>query len=270
MPVESHTSRSNGRDGDDRYTAPALDKGLDILELLANMDQGLTQRQIAESLDRSASEIFRMLTRLEQRGYLTRTKHDDLYRISAKLFVLAHRHPPTRRLHDVAMPILRELAEAVGQSCHLGVAQRGELITLMEAEAPGSMGFVIRPGTRAPLSETGSGTVLLAFQDEPTRLRWLEPSSKPLSRPKRRALIQHLDLVRGRGYEQRPSQVIEGMTDISAPVFDHSRHAIAAVTVPYLAPLRNAMRITQVRQHVLDAARELSSSVGCGMIFESE
>src|SRR5260370_4011048 len=44
-----------------RYPTPALEKGLDILELLANHPTGLTQSEVARSLDPTVSEIFRIL-----------------------------------------------------------------------------------------------------------------------------------------------------------------------------------------------------------------
>ncbi len=60
----------------DRYRAPALDKGLDILELLAEEEAGLTQAEIAKRLDRGASEFYRMLDRLVKRGYVSRMDGD--------------------------------------------------------------------------------------------------------------------------------------------------------------------------------------------------
>ncbi|MFX3701694.1 helix-turn-helix domain-containing protein, partial [Streptococcus suis] len=51
------------------YRAPALEKGLDILELLAQQDEPLTKKQIAESLDRSINEIFRMLSVLVEKQF---------------------------------------------------------------------------------------------------------------------------------------------------------------------------------------------------------
>jgi DNA-binding IclR family transcriptional regulator len=57
---------------DERYRAPALDKGLDILELLAAQPQGLTRAEIVKEMDRSASEIYRMLERLVARQYVMR------------------------------------------------------------------------------------------------------------------------------------------------------------------------------------------------------
>ena len=61
------------------YAAPALDKALDILELLANEAGGLTQTEIAEAVGRNVSQIYRVLATLERRGYLTRDDRSALY-----------------------------------------------------------------------------------------------------------------------------------------------------------------------------------------------
>lgn len=44
------------KDDAERYRAPALDKGLDILELLAGTEEGLSQAEIAKALDRTPTE----------------------------------------------------------------------------------------------------------------------------------------------------------------------------------------------------------------------
>ena len=85
----------------DKYRAPALDKGLDILELLAGTEEGLSQAEIAKALDRSPNEIYRMLDRLVRRDYGRRTSADR-YELTLKLFELAHASPPIRRLVPVS------------------------------------------------------------------------------------------------------------------------------------------------------------------------
>ena len=66
----------------DRYRAPALDKGLDILELLADQPEGLTRGEIVKALDRGPSEIYRMLERLVARQYVLRSLAGDRYSLS--------------------------------------------------------------------------------------------------------------------------------------------------------------------------------------------
>ena len=78
----------------DRYRAPALDKGLDILELLAGEEEGLSQAEIAKALGRTPNEQYRMLERLVRRGYVARNA-SDRYELTLKLFGLAHFHRRT-------------------------------------------------------------------------------------------------------------------------------------------------------------------------------
>src|SRR5437660_8256916 len=92
---------------DQRYAAPALDKGLDILELLARDGDGLSLNEIARALERTSSEIFRMVNALARRGYLQ--QDGDRYSLSLKLFELAHRHKPIKSLTAAALPLMREL-----------------------------------------------------------------------------------------------------------------------------------------------------------------
>src|SRR3546814_9813680 len=59
------------------YSAPALEKGLEIIELLAAERRPMSTRAIAERLGRSKGEIFRVVFVLVERGYLRRDAASD-------------------------------------------------------------------------------------------------------------------------------------------------------------------------------------------------
>src|SRR3569833_1725792 len=109
----------------------ALDKGLDILELLAATEDGLSQAEIAKALDRSPNEIYRMLDRLVRRDYVRRTPADR-YELPLKLIALAHMTPPIRRLVSQAPPVLRRFARAAQQAVHLGIHDRNILVVVAQ------------------------------------------------------------------------------------------------------------------------------------------
>src|SRR4051794_36894767 len=71
-----------------KYRAPALEKGLDVLELLAAEEQPLTLSTISERLGRSAGELFRMLQVLEFKGFITLVPNGAGYVLTNKLFAL--------------------------------------------------------------------------------------------------------------------------------------------------------------------------------------
>ena len=67
------------REANEKYRAPALDKGLDILELLSEQSDGLTRTEIVKAMGRGPSEIYRMLERLVARGYAPRPQQRSIY-----------------------------------------------------------------------------------------------------------------------------------------------------------------------------------------------
>ena len=80
------------------YRAPALEKGLEILELLAVAKEPLSKKQIAEKLDRSINEIFRMLSVLVEKQYIKFDKDGATYSLTLKMFSLSNQHPPVSQL----------------------------------------------------------------------------------------------------------------------------------------------------------------------------
>ena len=88
-----------------RYSAPALEKGLEIIELLARTPEGLGLNAISERLGRTKTELFRMLKVLHDAEYLDYSDSDYIYRLSLKLFRISHRFAPVHNLNKLAMPI---------------------------------------------------------------------------------------------------------------------------------------------------------------------
>lgn len=246
----------------DRYRAPALDKGLDILELLAGVDGGLTQAEIAKRLQRSPNEFYRMLDRLVRRGYVTRLE-GDRYSLTLKLFGLAQLHAPVRRLVSYATPLMRELAEKSFQANQLVVFDRGAAVVIAQQEAPGYWGISIRVGSHISLFDTGSGHVLLAFRSQAEREMMIAEQARG-GEPPPADFFARLDQVRERGYEMMSSLQTAGVYNLSAPVLGADGRAIAALTVPYITLVNapGAPDITRTIQLLLETAEKLSQLAG--------
>ena len=220
----------------DRYRAPALDKGLDILELLSEQPNGLTRGEIVKAMGRNPSEIYRMLERLVARHYVARSPEGDRYSLSLKLFMLSQRHPPLHRLVARAQPAMDAFAKAADQSCHLGVYDRGNITIVAQVSSPGIWGLSIRLGSRVSLMDTGSGHVMLAFQADHRRAEMLAEhevldGESPVPAT---VLAATIDGVREAGYWRGESQQAFGVTDISLPIIATGGSAIAVITCPFI------------------------------------
>lgn len=249
--------------GDAAYTAPALEKGLDVLELLAGEADGLSQAAIAQRLSRSTPELFRMVSVLERRGYVTR-QADGSYRLSLRLFELAHRHPPLKRLLSVALPAMQELAQQSRQSAHLVIHFSRRILVVAQVESPEPMGFSVRLGAHFPFRpDRASSRVLSAFQapaiQEELIAELLASGARRASAARVRAGLAEIARA---GIYVAPSDTTTGVTDLCAPVFDHSDGAVAALTVPYLRQRDVKVSLAAARQALLATVRRISAGLG--------
>ena len=248
--------------GRNEYRAPAAEKALDILELMAGQAEGLTQTEIANGLGRSIHEIYRILLLLEKRGYVIRTR-SDRFRLSLKLFELAHRHPPVNRLVECALPAMRELAANADQSCHLVVREGQNVLVVLQIDSPLPMRYSVALGSHFPMLETSSGAVLLAHLDRAERDLIIERIVAAGEGQGTRAEIEkRLDEVARLGYEMRRSLAVEPCTNISTPVRDHTGAVIAALTVPFIPQKAARLDRQAVFKRTMAAAERISTALG--------
>ena len=155
------------------YTAPALDKGLDILELLSENQEGLTQAEIAQRLNKSVNEIYRMISTLRNREYVDFDEDEDRYNLSYKILNMTAKFEPVKTLISKAIPIMKEIAMKANQSVHLAIYTRGKILIMAQEDSPSSFNYHVSVGATFDLLETSSGRVILTFQEEKERKRRL-------------------------------------------------------------------------------------------------
>lgn len=248
-----------------RYSAPALDKGLDILELLSQAQSGLTLNEIAQSLGRSVNEIFRMVVTLERRGYVL-VDANDRYSLSLKLFELAHKQHFLRSLIASALPLLRELAQRACQSCHLAIYQGGRVVIIAQIDSPERWSFGLKVGVMLGLTDTSSGHVLLAFRDEVERARMLAAHIKVDGELNMDPgeLFEILAQVRQQAHATMPSRQIRGVTNVAFPIVGAAGHVIAALNVPYIERIdaQSSPDLDEVKTIVSTIAARISKAMG--------
>jgi len=255
LPHEMH-----GRVLDPRYRAPALEKGLDILQLLAGELHPIALSDIVQRLGRSTGELFRMMQVLEYRGFIEQVGNTGGYRLTGKLFALGLDQPRVKTLMEIALPVMRQLSRNTGQSCHLAVHSNGRIVVVARMESTEQIGFSVRVGYSQAFPLTASGVILYAFQPEAVRSQWERLLDPPLGKPKLMAFRSRAGEARKRGVEIAPSQFVEGITDISAPIIQ-GELATAALTVPFVHAKTLTMSEGDTAICIEAAAKEISSEL---------
>lgn len=248
-----------------KYSAPALEKGLDILELLSAEEPGLSLSEIARALSRSVGEIFRMLVVLEQRGYVAQDSTTGRYVLTTFLFELAHKLPVIRRLSSIAAPRMRRLASEIHQSLHMGIITNNEVLIVAQVDSPSTNVMSVRLGAKIDLWKASTGRVIVAFLDDDVIDRLYEDAPRPAG-VSLTDLKRELTEVRQLGFEVRDSFVVRGVVNISAPIMDHSGSPVAGLTIPYIERNEDPVSFDTCKEQLLLAARDLSTALGAAGI----
>ena len=259
------------------YSAPALEKGLDIIELLSKSSVGFSQAEIAKELKRSVNEIYRMLNILVARNYIELNQDNDRYKLTFKLLQLSSQHQPIKNLMQKSLPMMREVAQLCNHSVHLSIYYAGKLLVIGQVDSPSSFNYSVTTGSTFDLLETSSGRVILAFQTVEERRRRLERRKLFIKLQKKKNNLPSSDLekkfsskiiheIKKNKCEVVKSLQVNGVTNISVPVFDHTNQAIAAVTIPFLQRIKkdslNDISLISTTKILKDHALTLSKSLG--------
>jgi DNA-binding IclR family transcriptional regulator len=140
-----------------------LDRGLRLLSLLAESASGVTITEAAASLGVNRTVVYRLAATLERHGLLRRGKDGRLTLGFAALGLAGAVQPLLRR---AALPALRELAEDVGATAHLTVADGGEALAVAVVEPTWTAYHVAyRVGSRHSLGRGAAGKAILSGRE---------------------------------------------------------------------------------------------------------
>lgn len=143
-----------------RETSQTLDRGLQLLTVLAEADSGRTVTELANALGVARPVVYRLLATLEQH-HLAHRGGDGRARLGLGVLALAGRVQPL--LRDAATPVLRRLADDVGATAHLTVVDGSEALAVAVVEPMWTQLHVAyRVGSRHPLDRGAAGRAVLA------------------------------------------------------------------------------------------------------------
>jgi len=259
--MDNDSKMTKEKQGGAVYSAPAIEKGFNVIELLAREQSGLTVSEIATGLGLSVSEIFRIIMVMERRGWL-RKYSGDKFRVTPMVLALAFRATPAEDLSAIALPYMRTLCNETDQSCHMVIRNADKGLIIARYQNPGPTGFHVRIGSEIDLETSCSGHVLLAFSSEPIHTRQSSASEDV-------RVNSLISAVKERGFERMESARTLGVTDISYPIFDMHGDVAAALTVPFLRRIdgTQVMSMEDTQGVLAETAKRVSEELAAGNHF---
>jgi DNA-binding IclR family transcriptional regulator len=247
-------------------SVPALERGLALLEILANSNKGMRLRDIARSLGIAKSSAHCLVLTLERHDYLERNESTRRYMFSLKLYSLANLALSRIKVRDVAAPFLQGLVDSTRMAAHLAILEQNEAVLIAKVERPGLLRVATWIGKRMDVHCTGLGKALLAHLADGELDRLLTNHGLPrhnentITSP--RKLKEQLALIRKLGYSVDEEEDEVGLCCIGAPIFDHSGKVIAAVSIAGTASRIGPDNRTALAEQVKKTALEISRKMG--------
>jgi DNA-binding IclR family transcriptional regulator len=215
--IDSHTSNSPG-------SVPALDRSLDLLELLSTVSEGLTLSKLSKQLNAPKNAVFRITQTLLARGYLSRDPETMAFQLTGQMLKLA---PPCLggfSLPAVANNAMRVLRNITRETVQLGVLDGLEGVIIDQVEGLEPLRIVVNLGLRFALHNNAPGKLLLAHLPEGQResviaqLQLTSSTSRTIT--SKSALQEECDRILKDGYSTDHAEADEGIHCVAAPIFE--------------------------------------------------
>jgi IclR family KDG regulon transcriptional repressor len=243
----------------------SVDRTLDVLELLASRREPMGVTRIAAALGTSTTAAHRLLGALLARDYVRQDAVGGGYSIGLQCFALATLASANLDARTAAAPHLRRLNELTGETAHLAVYNRGEVVYIDRLESAKPVAPVSRIGARAPAHCVATGRAILAYLPPAHIDELLEQGLESFNEQTpatREELEADFAATRRRGYAVNDGAWRLEVCGVAAPVRDFSGTVRAALgcclpSSRFTEPLRKSLIA-----HTLDAAARASAELG--------
>lgn len=247
-----------------RYTVPALERGLRILSQFSRERRYCSAPELAQGLQLPRSSVFRLLNTLERMGFIEKTESGREYRLGLGVLRLGFEYLASLDLSELGNPLVNRLCQQTGHAANLVVRDGRHIVYISKASSSNNP-FIsaVSIGTRLPAYATVLGQVVLSDLDLEQLINlYPETELKSFTKhtPKNvHALYSATQHLRAQSYVVGEGVYETHISTVAAPIFNHHGHIVAAMGVTLGSPVIDASHRMMLIDSVCEVANELSA-----------
>jgi DNA-binding IclR family transcriptional regulator len=232
--------------------------GLEIIEALTPYDDGLGITDLARLVRLEVAQAHRIVRELIASGWLAQDSVTSLYRVTGALLALAGAQLQKLELRNAAMPTLRRLTEATGETVVLAEFRAGQLYCVARelSDSPiltwAQIGERWQMGSAAAIAKAVEAAVVASGE-----LQLFPRDYRPS--PDRLAVLEEVSV---RGWSSDDALYRPGGSAVAACIFDLQFRPIGAIGVAWPGERIPSEGVAPLGQRVHEAASEISSRLG--------
>jgi len=244
----------------------SIQRAIAILDVFTIEKPEYGVREIARLLKLHPSTAGRMLANLAKLGILSQNESNHHYRLGSKVLQWSAVYLGSLDLQKVTRPFMEDLSKKTQESVSLYVPSGNERVLIERVDSSHFMRVVTQIGQRMPLYAGASGKVFLSFLPSKTRDEVLE--NLPLERltattiVDKEAMRKELALIRKQGYAVSYGERVEGVSSVSAPLFNFRNQNIGAISISGPSLRFTEEKIKLFIEWLLSATDQISQALG--------
>ncbi|RYG90306.1 IclR family transcriptional regulator [Loktanella sp. IMCC34160] len=243
-----------------------ITKALEMLNFFSRSRSHIGLSEFVKLTGRDKATVHRHLVELEENGFLEQDSVSRAYRLGPAILRLTGVREAAIPVRTVVRPIVRALAEDVGELAHVSLLQ-GRMLSPVFHFDPFEHGTQVHfdEAEMLPLHATSSGIALLAFGAEGLRNAVLSGALTeftPDTPTDSERLKQAIEDARRAGYSRLDRAFDREVSSQGAPIFDAGGIAIGAVSVAVPAVRATPEKLETIKGKLLAAAAKLTESLG--------
>ena len=242
---------------------------VDILDAVASADGPCGVSELSRQLQIGKNNIFRILSALEDKGWIEQDTETKKYRLTGAMAEVAFRALSQLDIQEISTPYLHELQQMTGETSAL--VMRVELQRTFISSVPSnqSVRHVVPVGERRELWRGSGGKAILAFMTEDeieAVLRQFSDSGVSVLAAGQAVTVESLRAelaqIRDQGFAAVAGERTSGVCGVSAPIFNHQQKVVGAISVSGPMTRFDMEKALQYSTLIMEKAKKISSILG--------
>ncbi|WP_292986730.1 glyoxylate bypass operon transcriptional repressor IclR [Pantoea sp.] len=242
----------------------SLTRGLTLLELIADSHGSVALTELAQQAGLPNSTTHRLLSTMQQQGFVRQVGDLGLWTIGAHAFVVGSSFLQSRNLLALVHPVLRSLMEQSGETVNLAVLDLSDYqaVIIDQVQCTQLMRMSAPIGGKLPMHASGAGKAFLAHLGDEQVTALLHQKGLHYYTPKTlmspQSLKDNLAQVRKAGFSLDDEEHALGLRCVAAPIYDEHGEAFAALSISGPIARMTDDRITELGALVIREARQVT------------
>lgn len=233
--AKSAGSRADGERKQNPYTIEVLRRAIEILSVFSHARPAMSLAEIVQAVGLPKTTAFRVLSSLVERGFCEWDPQAGKYSLGFELVRLADIRRRQSNVHDVAIPVMREIRNEVNETVILSVRTGDFRVHIDFVEGLHPMRRMADLGVRAPLYAGAASKVLLAGMDDEQIEAYLDRTDLTAFQKgtitDRNVLWRDIRTIRKHGFAESKGELFPGGGALAAPIKDFSGRTVAVMDI---------------------------------------